>query len=79
MITAKDQTVTAFGMEKEELARFITEYRPKGINRIVPFGQAMEFSTIWDGYDLLREFCREVDLRFDLEQFQRIQGRHVSI
>ncbi|HKK20270.1 MAG TPA: acyl-CoA reductase [candidate division Zixibacteria bacterium] len=62
LITTKDQTVTVFGPKREDFTEFVKLHRPKGINRFVPIGQAMEFSTIWDGYDLLREFCREVDL-----------------
>jgi hypothetical protein len=28
----------------------------KGIDRIVPFGSALSFAAVWDGYDLLHEF-----------------------
>jgi len=62
LVAPKDQTVTVFGFEREELSAFVSKHRPVGINRFVPVGQAMEFSPIWDGYDLLREFCREVDI-----------------
>ncbi len=34
-----------------------------GIDCFVPIGQALEFSPIWDGYDLLREYCREVEIK----------------
>ena len=32
----------------------------KGIDRIVPVGQTMDFDLIWDGYDLSRELTRVV-------------------
>ena len=30
----------------------------RGIDRMVPFGSALTFAAIWDGYDLLHEFTR---------------------
>jgi hypothetical protein len=30
----------------------------RGVDRIVPFGSALTFGAIWDGYDLPREFTR---------------------
>ena len=35
----------------------------KGINRIVPVGQTMDFDLLWDGYDLTRELTRVVTMR----------------
>lgn len=32
----------------------------KGIDRIVPVGQTMDFSFIWDGYDLYERLTRTV-------------------
>lgn len=62
IVSPKDQTITVFGIDRKELREFIRRRLPHGINRIVPIGQALEFSTVWDGYDLLREFCREIDV-----------------
>ncbi len=62
VISAKDQTVGSFGVSAEDWRNFIMTHRPEGINRVVPIGEALNFSAIWDGYDLLREFCREVDV-----------------
>jgi len=62
IVSPKDQTISIFGLDKNELKRFIDHFLPEGINRIVPVGKALEFSIIWDGYDLLREFCREIDM-----------------
>ena len=62
IISPKDQTITALGLGRDELIRFIERHLPEGINRIVPIGDALDFSVIWDGYDMLREFCREIDI-----------------
>jgi hypothetical protein len=61
-ITKKVQTISVLGMDKNELKQFILKNRPRGIDRIVPIGKALDFSVIWDGYDLLRSLVREVEI-----------------
>lgn len=56
-VVRKDQTVTHFGFEREELLDFA---RKTGVDRVVPFGSALKFSPVWDGYDLLAEFTKLV-------------------
>ena len=34
----------------------------RGIDRIVPFGQALSFGTLWDGFDLLAELTRTIHI-----------------
>jgi Acyl-CoA reductase (LuxC) len=58
----KDQTVSVFGFSGKEIKDFILEYRPEGIDRFVAIGKALDFSPVWDGHDLLREFCREIEI-----------------
>ncbi|MCI8482860.1 MAG: acyl-CoA reductase [Lachnospiraceae bacterium] len=58
VVTKKYQTVSYYGFEKEELQEWIREKRFSGIDRIVPIGKTLEFSLIWDGYDLIRELSR---------------------
>lgn len=60
IIKKKDQTIGVYGIDAGKLRRLMDEVRPAGINRIVPIGQALDFSAVWDGYNLLREFCREI-------------------
>lgn len=56
----KCQTLTQCGVTPEEFRRFLETVRPKGIDRIVPVGSAMDFSLIWDGYDLIAELsCKK--------------------
>ena len=54
------QTLTYFGVGKEELRAFLEEARPAGVDRIVPMGKSMDFSLVWDGYDLIRSMSRRV-------------------
>jgi hypothetical protein len=58
----KDQTLTAHGFSDEELTAFARSLDGRGIDRIVPFGDALSFDTFWDGYDLLAELTRTVNV-----------------
>jgi len=35
----------------------------RGVDRMVPIGDALAFDDVWDGFDLLGEFSRLVALR----------------
>jgi len=54
------QTLTHYGITKEELTRFFAECKPKGIDRAVPIGKSMDFALTWDGYDLIRQLSRKI-------------------
>ncbi|GAA0473040.1 hypothetical protein Ade02nite_86870 [Paractinoplanes deccanensis] len=54
----QDQTFSHFGFGAEELREFGLALGGRGVDRIVPFGQALTFGSLWDGYDLPREFTR---------------------
>ncbi|OZM73222.1 gamma-glutamyl phosphate reductase [Amycolatopsis antarctica] len=60
LVVRKDQTVSQFGFSRAELIEFAHELGGRGVDRIVPFGSALTFSAVWDGYDLLGEFSRLV-------------------
>jgi hypothetical protein len=63
IVTNKFQTLTYFGLPREELASFVQRNRLSGIDRIVPVGEAMDIGLIWDGYDLIRTLSRVCDVR----------------
>lgn len=60
LVEHKDQTLTYFGFEKTALKKLALEINGKGIDRIVPVGEAMNFSQNWDGYSLLYELTKKV-------------------
>jgi len=60
IITEKFQTVTYFGIDPIALREALCEHHARGIDRIVPIGQAMDIGIIWDGYDLIRTLSRIV-------------------
>jgi len=57
-LNRQDQTLSHFGFAPAELQAFAAALAGRGVDRIVPFGSALTFSAIWDGYDLPREFTR---------------------
>lgn len=61
-VTKKHQTISYYGFNKKELTQIIYQTLPQGIDRVVPIGKSLEFSHIWDGYDLFQSFCREVEI-----------------
>ncbi|MGX5173702.1 acyl-CoA reductase [Aliikangiella sp. IMCC44653] len=57
-----DQTLSYFGIDKKLLSKLVLSEIP-GIDRIVPIGKALEFSSVWDGYDLPQILTRNIDVR----------------
>lgn len=47
------QTIVFCGMSLETIESFLAQHRPAGVDRVVPFGQALNFTLKWDGYDLV--------------------------
>ena len=62
VVNSQVQTLTYFGMPREVLASFVRQNRVRGIDRIVPVGEAMDIGLIWDGYDLIRTLSRVCDV-----------------
>ena len=57
------QTLTYYGFEKKFLKNYFSKKNFNGIDRIVPFGQALNINLIWDGYDLTKILSREVEIK----------------
>ena len=62
LLDSGSQTLTSHGIAADIWADWTIRHAA-GIDRIVPVGQALQFDTIWDGMDLLREFTRLVAIR----------------
>ncbi len=60
LVRRHDQTLTHFGFELGELREFARSMNGRGIDRIVPMGQALTFNRYWDGHDLLQALTRRV-------------------
>jgi len=59
----KCQTLTYFGVKPREILASIVHLGISGVDRLVPFGQAFEMSTLWDGHDMIRSLSRVIELR----------------
>jgi len=60
IVQRRDQTLTYFGFDHQQIKAFAGDLNGRGIDRIVPIGQALTFNRYWDGYDLLQELTRRV-------------------
>ena len=58
----KEQTLVIAGIKKEKLLNVIKSVHPIGFDRYVKVGNAMQFSEIWDGFDILTSLCRIIDV-----------------
>lgn len=56
----KCQTLSYLGLDKKMILRELSSMGVKGVDRIVPMGKTMDFSLIWDGYDLLEHMSRRI-------------------
>lgn len=63
LITDKDQTLAYSGFSQQQLIQFVTRIETRGIDRIVPIGQALDFDGVWDGQNFLTSFTRKVVLK----------------
>lgn len=57
-----DQTMTTFGISKDNLKEFLLNKKLRGIDRVVELGHALDFNEKWDGYDLIRILTREATI-----------------
>lgn len=62
--TEKCQTLVQYGLSREQIDQLLIQGRPHGIDRIVPIGESMNFTLVWDGYDLIRVMSRKISVVF---------------
>jgi len=63
LIEPKVQTITYYGFEKGDLVGLVPELFLKGVDRVVPVGQALNIGPIWDGYDVPLMLSRIIDVQ----------------
>ena len=61
-VTKKCQTITYYGLNKNEFVQFILKNDLLGVDRIVPIGKALDISAIWDGYNVIESLSRIISL-----------------
>ena len=72
VLTRRDQTLSTFGFEQDERVALARALAGRGVDRIVPIGQALTFGRYWDGYDLLERFSRRVHILPATQTLQQI-------
>lgn len=63
IVKNKYQTLAYYGFSKEALSAFVTRNRLVGIDRIVLIGETTTFSLTWDGYNLINQMSRIIDIK----------------
>tara|TARA_B110000003_G_scaffold158444_1_gene158737 strand:- start:913 stop:2118 length:1206 start_codon:yes stop_codon:yes gene_type:complete len=56
------QTLSYYGIHKNDLINFFKTNKPLGIDRVVPIGNTLDFSLNWDGYDLINQMSRIIEI-----------------
>ena len=56
------QTLSYYGIYKDDLIIFFKTNKPLGIDRVVPIGNTLDFSLNWDGYDLINQMSRLIEI-----------------
>jgi hypothetical protein len=62
VINRKYQTLSYFGIDEHDFFNWLNEFKPIGIDRIVPIGRTMDFSLVWDGFNLVNNLSRQISI-----------------
>ena len=57
------QTLSYYGFEKKILKNNIKFNELKGIDRVVPIGQTLDIDLAWDGFDIIKQLTRVVEIK----------------
>jgi hypothetical protein len=63
IVSEKFQTMTYFGYDRPDLIAVFSRINLRGIDRIVPVGQAFDVSINWDGINFVEALSRIVDFK----------------
>lgn len=62
LLSGKTQTLSCLGVPPGELRDFVLASGARGVDRIAAIGHTMDFSLVWDGFDLLETLTRRIPL-----------------
>ena len=63
VVNERYQTVTYFGIEPKKIRDYVIDHGLLGIDRIVPIGTAFDLDIYWDGYDLVSQLTRGIEVK----------------
>ena len=61
-VNEKYQTLLYLGFKKKDLHNLIFNNDIKGIDRVVQFGNSLNIDLIWDGYDIIDNLTRIIEI-----------------
>lgn len=61
-ISSRFQTMSYYGLNSSEIENFVTQSQLRGVDRVVPIGKTLEFSFVWDGFDLIETMSRNLQI-----------------
>ena len=59
-LSAREQTLSIFGFDENEVEKNIVYLPMRAIDRVTKIGKALDFNYIWDGYNLIHSFTRQI-------------------
>ena len=62
LLNRHTQTVTHLGLSEQELSELVDVMARRGGYRLVPIGEALSFSDVWDGMDLVSHMVRQISV-----------------
>ena len=62
-LSDREQTLSVFGFESVEIRQYFHTLPMRSLDRITKIGNALDFSYVWDGSNLLHEFTRKIDIQ----------------
>ena len=58
LLSEKAQTVSVLGVNAQTVRELVLRTGVRGVDRITQVGHSMDFSLVWDGYDLIETLTR---------------------
>jgi acyl-CoA reductase LuxC len=58
-----DQTLAHWGLDGDALRAFAAQAGARGLDRLVPIGEALAFDVVWDGFNIVDDMLRRVRVR----------------
>ena len=69
-----DQTLTHWGLDSSALRELAAGAGARGLDRLVPIGEALAFDVVWDGFHLIDDMLRRVRVRGGIDNSAAEQG-----
>lgn len=60
LLTQKAQTLSLLALDAGAIREFVLSHGLRGVDRFAAVGHTMDFSLVWDGYDLIETLSRRV-------------------